>query len=336
MLSPLVLLLVLALLGILAAVGAVVYSTTYSPRAKLRRRMMAVVGAPAGRKGMGLSFGFAKGQAGGPGSAKKKQIQSKLKELEEARKRKKGVPLRTQLVQAGLAITPRQFWIWSAVAGVLGAGLMMLSGLPKMVVPAGAILFGLGVPRFVLNHLIKRRVKKFTEYFADALDVIVRGIRSGLPVGECFNMIAREAPDPVGIEFRLITEGQRVGLTLMETLERACERTPTPEMRFFAIVLGIQQTTGGNLAETLAKLSDVLRQRKRMRDKVQAMSSEAKASAGIIGSLPIIVGTLLSFIAFDYVAELWRSDGGQMLMVSGAGIMFVGIMVMRQMINFDM
>jgi tight adherence protein B len=143
-------------------------------------------------------------------------------------------------------------------------------------------------------------------------------------------------PDPVGEEFRLISEGSRLGMTLNDCLERSTERTPTAELRFFAIVLAIQQQTGGNLAETLAKLSEVLRGRKRMRDKVQAMSSEAKSSAGIIGSLPIIVGTLLSLVAPKYVGVLFTTDTGHFLIAGGVAWMGMGILVMRQMIHFDM
>ncbi len=130
-------------------------------------------------------------------------------------------------------------------------------------------------------------------------------MRSGLTVGECLNIIAQESPDPVGPEFRLVNEAIKLGQPMADALQRMSDRLPSPEFRYFTIVLGTQQTTGGNLAETLAKLSDVLRQRKKMRDKVQAMSSEAKASAGIIGSLPLFVMGALSFLAPDYVALLF-------------------------------
>lgn len=323
-----VLLAAAVMLTVLAVVGVAMYSLAYGPRAKLRRRIVQVVGPAGGRKA---------GKGGGGGSAvqRRKSIQGKLKDLEANRQKKRGWKLREQISQAGLSISIQQFVLFSLGSAVGGLGLAFLFGAPPIVIGAFAVIGGLGLPRFVLKFMIGRRVKKFTSHFADAIDVIVRGIRSGLPVGECFNMIAREAPDPVGTEFRIIVEGQRLGLTVEEALQKAVERVPTSELRFFAIVLAIQATTGGNLAETLSKLSDVLRGRKRMRDKIQAMSSEAKSSAGIIGSLPIIVGTLLSLVAPQYISVLFTTDKGHMILAVAGAVMGTGVFVMRQMINFD-
>jgi tight adherence protein B len=164
---------------------------------------------------------------------------------------------------------------------------------------------------------------------------VIRGIRSGLPLGECLMVIGREMREPVAGEFRMVTEGIRLGMTMEEALKRLWERVPTPEVRFFAVVIGIQQQTGGNLAETLSKLSEMLRARKRMRDKVQAMSTEAKTSAGIIGSLPILVGLALTFVATDYIALLFTHSLGNWILAGGAGVMSLGVLVMRQMINFE-
>jgi tight adherence protein B len=183
--------------------------------------------------------------------------------------------------------------------------------------------------------LAGRRIANFTASFADAIDIITRGIRSGLPISETFNIIVQDMPDPLGAEFRILVESQRLGVTLDAALARACERVPTAELRFFAIVLSIQQSTGGNLAETLAKLSDVLRGRKRLRDKIQAMSGEAKASAVIIGALPPLVGLLLAAVAPHYIGILLAAPIGHVILGAGAGLMGVGILVMRQMINFD-
>lgn len=306
--------------------GAFLYSMFYGPKARLRRRMAVILGPGASRKaGKGISS-----------LVRKKAIQSKLKELEDTRNKKRGYKLREELVQAGLAVNPQQFLMVSVVAGAMAAGIYALTGFPKIGIPLVAIVGGIGLPKFALSFLVKRRLKKFTKDFADAIDIIVRGVKSGLPVGECMNMIGREMVDPIGVEFRLITEAQRIGLTLNEALAKAVERVPTAELKFFAIVLGIQQQTGGNLADTLQKLSDVLRQRKKMRDKVQAMSSEAKSSAGIIGSLPIIVGGILSLVAPEYIGLLFTTDTGHLLIGIGLSVMGTGILVMRQMINFEM
>jgi tight adherence protein B len=215
-------------------------------------------------------------------------------------------------------------------------GVAFYFGCPPILLPAVGLIAFLGIPKFVLNFLIKRRLKKFIAAFPDAIDIIVRGVRSGLTVGECLSIISTESPDPVGPEFRLVNEAIKLGQPMADALQRMSDRLPSPEFRYFTIVLGTQQTTGGNLAETLAKLSDVLRQRKKMRDKVQAMSSEAKASAGIIGSLPLVVMGALSFLAPDYIALLFTTSPGNFMLGLCIVIMGTGVMVMRKMINFDM
>lgn len=326
-LPPAVIVVSAALLMLLAGLGVLLFLAVYGPRARLRRRIATVLGTAAERRGV------VKIEA--PVTRRRSSLQGKLKDLEATRRKQRGYKLREALGQTGLALSVRQF-LSAGLACGLGAGLLAgLLGAPPAGILAFALIGGLGLPKLFLRIMIGRRIKAFTSHFADAIDVIVRGVRTGLPVGECFNMIAREMPDPVGTEFKIVVEGQRLGLTLEEALQKACERVPTAELRFFAIVLAIQQTTGGNLAETLSKLSDVLRSRKRMRDKVQAMSSEAKSSAGIIGSLPVIVGGLLSVVAPDYVGILFTSDGGRLTLFLGVCIMGTGIFVMRQMINFD-
>jgi tight adherence protein B len=194
---------------------------------------------------------------------------------------------------------------------------------------------GFGLPRFIVKWLGKRRVKKFTLLFANAVDVIVRGIRSGLPVGECLNIIARESPEPVAGVFREIVEAQRLGLNLEQALERAEELMPTSEMKFFNIVLGIQQQTGGNLAETLSNLSSILRARKKMGDKVKALSSEARSSAMIIGSLPFIMTALLWLVSPEYIALLFTDDTGKVMIMAGLAWMSIGVFVMKQMVSFE-
>ncbi len=197
------------------------------------------------------------------------------------------------------------------------------------------IVMGLGLPRRFVTARAKKRQKKFTQHFADAIDVIVRGIKSGLPVGECLNIIARESPEPVCTEFKLLVEGQKLGMTLKQALERSCRHMPTADMKFFAIVLNLQQQTGGNLAETLAGLSDVLRQRKKMADKVRAMSSEARMTATIIGSMPFLISLMIYIINPGYISLLWTDHTGQKIFYGGLAWMSIGVFLMKQMISFE-
>lgn len=289
-----------------------------------------------------IKLGTQSGEAAGHGDAgvdRRKIVQSKLKEAEARREKKRGYKLREELIQAGLEdVTPLQFNL-ARIGLVLFGTLLAIWILDLHILIALTLvplILGVGLPKYVIGYLTKRRLKEFTRLFADAIDVIVRGVKAGLPVPECIAAIGREMPDPVGMEFRLISEGTRLGMSLDECMERAIDRVPTPELRFFSIVLVIQRQTGGNLADTLGKLSEVLRGRKKMRDKVQSMSSEAKASAGIIGALPIVVGLLLSLIAPDYIALLFTTRTGNIAIGGGLVWMGAGIFVMKQMISFDM
>lgn len=315
---------VLALLLALALLGWSLYTLLYGPRARLKRRMAQVFGtAPRSSKSLK------------PGQHKRKSIQTRLKQADEGRAKKRGYRLREELFQAGLRIEVWQYLAANAALALAAGGLWMLIGMGGLGALLVALLVGVGLPKLVVSRLATRRVKRFTAQFSDSLDIIVRGIRSGLPLGECINIIGREMADPMGAEFRLVAEGQKIGLTLSEALDRAVERMPTNELKYFAIVLNIQQQTGGNLAETLAKLSEVLRARKRMRDKSFAMAAEARASALIIGSLPIFVTVVLSFIAPDYIGLLFTTEVGRMILFGGGMMMAGGWMVMRKMIDFD-
>jgi tight adherence protein B len=315
-------LLALSLLILLLVVGGALIVALTGPRAKLRRRVAQVAGkAPA--------------KACADGSIRRSAIQTRLKQMDESRAGKGRSALREQLQMAGLRVEVPHYLAATLTFGAVIAGAAALAGMPPVTIGLAGILCGLGLPKLVVAFLAKRRLRRFTGAFADALDIIVRGIRSGLPLGECITIIGREMPDPLGAEFRLIVEGQRLGLPLEDALTRAVDRMPIPELKYFAIVLTIQQQTGGNLAETLSKLSEVLRARKRMRDKIQAYAGEARASAGIIGSLPIVVATLLAVVAPDYIGLLFSTNVGHLLVLIGFTIMGVGVLVMRQMINFD-
>ena len=210
---------------------------------------------------------------------------------------------------------------------LVGAGLLGATGLGF----AGAC----GVPRWLLAFLKKRREARFIEALPDAVDSIVRGVKAGLPLIDCIRMITLEAPEPLKTEFRLIMETQAIGMPLGEACGKLYERTPLPEANFFGIVVAIQQKAGGNLSEALGNLSKVLRDRKKMRAKIQAMSQEAKASAGIIGALPIAVMTLVYLTSPQYISLLFSTSIGNMMLAASAIWMAMGVMVMKKMINFD-
>jgi len=286
--------------------------------------------------GGGLQRGRRQTAALDQGAQRRKQIQESLKQMEERQKnrRKKTLSLKARIQQAGMEFEESAFWIGSLIAAVLGAGIAFLTGQSLLVVGGAAIIMGLGLPRWWLGFLRAGRQKKFTQEFANALDVIVRGIKSGLPLNECLKIIAEESPDPVGSEFQFLVEGIAVGVTLEDGLDKMCQRMPLSELNFFRTVLVIQQKTGGNLAETLSNLATVLRARKMMREKISALSSEAKSSAGIIGSLPPGVLGIVYATTPEYMNEMFVHPTGQLMLLGGATWMFIGIMVMRGMINF--
>jgi tight adherence protein B len=271
-------------------------------------------------------------------SQKRKNVTAMLKDLEknQAVAKKKDRPsLRRRLEQAGFPnTTPRTFWIISGILAASVAALAFLTRQSWLVVLLAAFAAGLGLPRWVLNFLIARRKKKFTENFAGAIDVIVRSVRSGLPTNEALRIVARESPDPVGAEFNRLVEGLKVGVTLDQGLKRMHESMPTAEVGFFAIVMTIQSKSGGNLSEALGNLSSVLRDRKRLQGKIKAMSSEAKASAMIIGSLPPAVMMLVYVTTPAYISLLFTERAGNLMLAACGFWMSVGIMVMRKMINF--
>ena len=209
-----------------------------------------------------------------------------------------------------------------------------MSGSPLVAAGMG-FAGGFGLPRWALSFLKTRRETKFLYNFPDAVDVIVRGIKAGLPLFESIKVVAADSPEPLRSEFLAIIETQAIGMPLGEACARLYERMPLPEANFFGIVIAIQQKSGGNLSEALGNLSKVLRDRKKMSEKIQAMSMEAKASAGIIGSLPPIVMFLVYLTTPHYISLLWTHPTGQLMLVACVVWMSIGIMVMKKMINFD-
>lgn len=257
------------------------------------------------------------------------KVDAKSQELKKKRRR----TLAQKLEQAGLSFGVREFYIGSAVCAAALGFIGFISG-QQLAVTAGLIFVGgLGLPQWFIGFAIARRQKKFVDEFSNAIDVIVRGVKSGLPVNECLKIIAAEAPKPVNEEFHQLVEGFRVGLTLEQGMTRMHERMPLQEVSFFGIVLMIQQKTGGNLAEALSNLAGVLRGRKLMEGKIRALSSEAKASAMIIGALPFLVMGAVSVASPDYLTPLFTTQNGNFILLGAGTWMAMGIFVMKSMMK---
>ena len=267
--------------------------------------------------------------------SRREQVEDTLKELDIKAKKPKSLPLPMKIAQAGLSWSKNQFLMISAGLGLFG--FLAVFTTVGSLLPALGVGFamGFGVPRWLLSFLKKRREKKFLNNFPDGVDVIVRGIKAGLPLLDSLKIIALDAQEPIKSEFKAIVETQTIGMPIGEACAKLYERMPLPEANFFGIVISIQQKAGGNLSEALGNLSRVLRDRKKMKAKIQAMSMEAKASASIIGALPICVGTLVYITSPDYIELLWMTDLGRMMMAGCAAWMSIGVFVMKQMINFD-
>jgi tight adherence protein B len=270
---------------------------------------------------------------------RRKGVQETLKELEEKQKakakRSSSPPMTLRLEQAGLNWSKRTFLLFSVGFGAVDFIMAWFLHAPLYACFAFAFAGAVGLPRWIVNFLRKRRMKKFIDEFANAMDVIVRGVKAGLPLADCIRIISVEAADPVKTEFRHIIETQALGVPLGEAVAKLPDRVPVPEAIFFAIVVGIQQKAGGNLSETLGNLSRVLRERRKMAGKIKAMSMEAKASAAIIGSLPIIVMGLVYLTSPKYISLLFTDPMGNLILGASAVWMMAGIFVMRRIIKFE-
>ncbi len=330
---------VLAVLGVLALGGlAFAFSGGGNEQAVRRVKQMQTKKRPANRKAQ-------------EAEKRRRQTQNMLQQLREenTKRRKSLVPqdIESKLAQAGLELPVTAFWIFSIVFGAGAAVLVFASGADGLtvngvsirsrpvVVGAAGLAGTFGVPRWLLGFLAGMRNKKMTTQFADAIDIIVRGVKSGLPLTECLRIIAKESPAPLGPEFERLTDSIQMGTNMDTALQRFYRRVPLPEINFFVIVLTIQSKSGGNLSEALGNLSAVIRQRRMMREKVKALSSEAKSSAMIIGALPFAVSMMVYLTTPDYIMTLFTTEAGNGLLVLGAGLMITGVAVMRKMINFD-
>lgn len=318
------------LLGALA-VGGVAFTLLYpylSGEQQANKRLAGVTESKSGR--------VARKTQAEQSAHRRKAVADTLKEIEDRQKTKEKISLRLRLQRAGLDITPKTFWIASGISGLALAALVLISVSPPPPLAIGIAGFvgAFGLPRWVIARMTKRRQKKFVDEFANAIDIIVRGVKSGLPLNECLAIIARESPSPVREEFSELVEQTRVGVPLSECFDRMIERMPLAEVKFFGIVIAIQQQAGGNLSEALGNLSGVLRDRKRLQAKVSALSAEAKASAMVLGCLPIVVMTMVYVTTPAYIAMLWTTKTGQFLLICAGVWMTFGILVMRKMINF--
>ncbi len=267
--------------------------------------------------------------------SRREQIELTLKELDERNAKERSVPLSVKITQAGLSWSKRRFFITAIALGFATFFAMFLFNGELLSALGLGFAAGGGLPFWLLKFLKKRREAKFLQAFPDAVDTIVRGVKSGLPLLDSLKVIAADAPEPLKSEFRAIIETQTVGIPIGDACTKLYERIPLPEANFFGIVIAIQQKSGGNLSEALGNLSKVLRERKKMKAKIQAMSMEAKASASIIAALPPSVAALVYLSSPQYIELLWTHPTGRMMLAGCAVWMFTGVMVMRKMINFD-
>jgi tight adherence protein B len=331
MLSSVLLPIVSFLLGA-GAVGGILLAALY-PRLvggkPFDRRLQAIsaAGAAAARPSDGLGD-----------RARKRSVAATLHDaddLQKAKALKRYKPsLAIRLRQAGLGWTSKGYHLRCAVAAAVSflIFLVIIGLLPALGL---CVACGLLLPHLYVNFKRRRRFELFRKAFPDAIDIMVRGIKSGVPIGDCLKIIAAESPEPVKGEFKTIIEDQALGMPLGEAVQRLPDRIPVPEAIFFGIVIAVQTRAGGNLSEALGNLSNGLRQRRKMLSKIAAMSAEAKASGGIIGSLPIVVGGILYWTAPSYIGLLFTTSTGNIVLAACGIWMGIGILVMRQMINFD-
>jgi len=243
--------------------------------------------------------------------------------------------MRQRLDRTGKDITLAKYLMTSVGIVMFLAALLMIQGMPFLLAFFVGLFAGAAVPHFVVGYLIKRRVNKFNSNFPDAIELMVRGLRSGLPITETLGIVSSEIPGPVGLEFRAVSDKMKIGRTMEAALQETSDRLGTAEFQFFVITLAIQRETGGNLAETLSNLADVLRKRGQMKLKIKAMSSESKASAYIVGSLPFIVFTLVYTINPTYMGGFFEDQRLIVAGLAGLGWMSIGVFIMAKMVNFE-
>jgi len=244
--------------------------------------------------------------------------------------------LRERFKKTGRDISLTQYMAANVLITLIGTLVfLVMFSMPAALSILLGLLMGIALPHVAVTRMIKDRLKKFTELFPESIDLIVRGLKSGLPITESIANVGREIGDPVGIEFRTVADNIRIGKTLDEALWSTAKRLDTPDFKFFVISIAVQQETGGNLAESLGNLGDILRKRQQMKLKIKAMSSEGKASAMIVGALPFIMFGMLLFINYDYASILFTDTRAIMVALGGLTWMSLGIFIMSRMINFE-
>ena len=316
-------------LGAAGVIFAVIYPYISGERRK-DKRVQVVKEAGKSRR-----IAASVGSASEATANRKKNVAESLKEIENRQKAKEKITLRLRMERAGLDASPRDFYIASMISGILtGAAVHFGTSSTPLMTFVAAFIGTFGLPRWFLSKLVKRYQYKFISELANAIDVVVRGVKSGLPLNECLQVIARESPEPLASEFREVVEEQRMGVPLADALERLCRRVPLAEVRFLTIVISIQQQAGGNLSEALGNLSGVLRDRFRLQMKVKALSAEAKASAMVLASLPPGVMSMVYMTSPEYITPLFTTLPGKFMLAVGAGWMMCGVLIMRKMINF--
>jgi tight adherence protein B len=330
MLSPVIL---IPLTFVLAAgsVGGLLLAALY-PRVKtgnaLDRQLELIAGT-----------GTAPVRAGNEDGRRKREVEAALREAEQKSKLRKDrskPPLLVRMRQGNIGWSTRTYYLISVATGFVAfLFFLIVTGLGALVALGFGIAAGLLLPHWYVKFRRKRRLKRFSAEFPNAIDIIVRGIKAGLPLGDCLKVIATETQDPVNGEFKTLVEDTTLGLPVDEAVQRLPDRIPLVEASLFAIVIAIQSRTGGNLSEALGNLSRVLRDRKKMEGKIKAMSGEAKASAMIIAILPLAVVVVLYFSSPEYVALLFTTQIGKVVLVACGLMMLSGTLTMRKMINFD-
>jgi len=319
---------VLTAVLVFAGVSSVAFACT-GPSAVTKKRV-----AAAARPASGAAIQAARATQL-QGQQRRKSVQQLLKDIEKQQSERKQRPtLQKRLARAGLQLSPRTFWIICAVVAVLTAFVCLITRQSPLVALMAGFGLGFGLPRWAIQLVTKRRQKKFTNEFANAIDVIVRSVKSGLPVNEALKIVAKEIPEPVQGEFTKLCEGLKVGVSLEQGLKRMYDNMPTAEVNFFGIVMSVQLKSGGNLSEALGNLSAVLRDRKRLQGKIKALSSEAKASAMIIGCLPPAVMLMVYFSTPSYIMPLFNTRAGNLMLAGCVIWMTCGIFIMKKMISF--
>jgi tight adherence protein B len=268
----------------------------------------------------------------------RKKVNNRLRSLDEQKRLSKTrIGAVSALIQrAGLEMSVTRFWVACIIMGLGASAFSALQRMAPWVGPLSGVGFGLLVPILFLKFLAGRRAKEFTKHFVGAVDIITRGLRSGLPPQECFRMIAKDVPDPCGAIFRKIIDETNAGMSVSEAMQRAYQRMPTQEFMFFCTVISVQEQTGGNLADILDNISKLLRSRTALKEKVKALSGEARASAMIVGILPFAVSGILYIVNYDYISLLWVTRMGQFFLGAAVLMMGTGVLVMLRMGKIDM